>query len=118
MQLFILGFIIMSICEIFTNGGFPLDSRIRIVSGLCPGTTGLEDLIFVIQGFTGAHIAIITSTCWMLMLNGAVGFQVIDDGSFFSVFLMLGSTACIFIGTGYIALDTGYRMLWPISCGL
>jgi hypothetical protein len=31
MQLFLLGYIIVSICEIFTIGGFPLNSTVRIV---------------------------------------------------------------------------------------
>jgi hypothetical protein len=31
MQLFLLGYIIMSICEIFTIGGFPLNNTVRIV---------------------------------------------------------------------------------------
>lgn len=32
MQLFLLGYIIISICEIFTVGGFPLDSAVRKVN--------------------------------------------------------------------------------------
>ena len=31
MQLFLLGFIIIEICEIFTVGGFPLDENVRKV---------------------------------------------------------------------------------------
>jgi hypothetical protein len=31
MQLFLIGYIIVSICEIFTIGGFPLDSPVRRV---------------------------------------------------------------------------------------
>ena len=31
MQLFLFGYIIISICEIFTVGGFPLDSAVRKV---------------------------------------------------------------------------------------
>jgi hypothetical protein len=30
-QLFLLGYIIIEICEIFTVGGFPLDSKVRMV---------------------------------------------------------------------------------------
>jgi hypothetical protein len=37
MQLFLLGYIIISICEIFTIGGFPLDSSVRLVRSY-PGT--------------------------------------------------------------------------------
>lgn len=31
MQLFLLGYIVISICEIFTVGGFPLDGAVRRV---------------------------------------------------------------------------------------
>ncbi|KAM3079087.1 hypothetical protein ACMFMF_004016 [Clarireedia jacksonii] len=50
----------------------------------------------------------ITATLWILMLNAVVGYQLIDDGTALSLGLMVGSAAVIFIGTGYIALDTGY----------
>ena len=62
-----------------------------------------------LQGFTGVHIASIIATTWILMLNGAVGYQLIDDGTALSTLLMLISSALLFIGTGYIALDTGYN---------
>jgi hypothetical protein len=88
MQLFLLGYIIVSICEIFTIGGFPLNSTVRIV-------------------FVAVHIAAITATSWILMLNGAVGYQLLDDGTAVSIGLLLISSVVIFIGTGYIALDTG-----------
>lgn len=45
----------------------------------------------------------------MLFLNGLVGFQLIDDGTPLSMGLILGSAAALFVGTGYIALDTGYN---------
>lgn len=89
MQLFLIGYIILSICEIFTIGGFPLPDRVRI-------------------GFTGVHLGIITATTWLLMLNGFVGYQWLNDGSFMSIMLCLVSAGAIFVGTGYIALDTGY----------
>lgn len=89
MQLFLLGYIIISICEIFTIGGFPLDSNVRLA-------------------FVAIHIAAITSTSWILMLNGAVGYQLLDDGTAVSIGLLLISSLLIFIGTGYIALDTGF----------
>jgi hypothetical protein len=88
MQLFLLGYIVISICEIFTIGGFPLNSTVRIV-------------------FVAIHIAAITATSWILMLNGAVGYQLLDDGTAVSIGLLLISSLVIFIGTGYIALDTG-----------
>ncbi|KAF2755361.1 hypothetical protein EJ05DRAFT_502829 [Pseudovirgaria hyperparasitica] len=89
MQLFLIGFIIVEICEIFTVGGFPLQSR-------------------VIRGFSAVHIAAVVATVWMLMLNGLVGFQLLDDGTPISLGLMLFSAAILFVGTGYIALDTGF----------
>ncbi|KAF2878423.1 chitin synthase III catalytic subunit [Massariosphaeria phaeospora] len=89
MQLFLLGYIIVEICEIFSIGGFPLDSAVR-------------------RGFSAAHIAAIVATLWILMLNGIVGYQVLDDGTAVSLGLMVLSGALIFVGTGYIALDTGF----------
>jgi hypothetical protein len=89
MQLFLLGYIVISICEIFTIGGFPLNSTVRIA-------------------FTAIHIAAITATSWILMLNGAVGYQLLDDGTIMSIGLLLVSSLVIFIGTGFIALDTGF----------
>ena len=43
------------------------------------------------------------------MLNAVVGYQVVDDGTPLSLGLMLASAAALLIGTGYIALDTGYN---------
>lgn len=43
------------------------------------------------------------------MLNGAVGYQLIDDGTAFSMGLLVFSAAMLFIGSGYIALDIGYN---------
>ena len=34
MQLFLIGYIIISICEIFTIGGFPLNDSVRLVCSL------------------------------------------------------------------------------------
>ncbi|KAI9685594.1 MAG: hypothetical protein M1822_004452 [Bathelium mastoideum] len=89
MQLFLLGYIVIEICEIFTVGWFPLHGAVR-------------------KGFTAVHIAAIVSTLWILMLNGAVGYQLLDDGTPFSLGLILISAGAFFIGVGYIALDTGF----------
>lgn len=43
------------------------------------------------------------------MLNGIVGYQLLDDGTPLSIGLMLVSAALLFIGTGYVALDTGFN---------
>lgn len=89
MQLFLIGYVIISICEIFTIGGFPLDPGVR-------------------KAFVAVHIAAIVATTWILMLNGLVGYQLLDDGTAMSIGLILVSAAVLFIGTGYIALDTGF----------
>ncbi|KAE9974995.1 hypothetical protein BLS_002832 [Venturia inaequalis] len=89
MQLFLLGYIIIDICEIFTIGGFPLDAAVR-------------------RGFSAAHIAAVVVTSWILLLNALVGFQFMEDGTAVSLGLMIASGAALFIGTGYIALDTGF----------
>lgn len=88
-QLFLIGYVIVSICEIFTVGGFPLDRKVRL-------------------GFTAAHLGSIVATLWVLLLNGVVGFQVLDDGTPISLGLILFSAFAFFVGTGYIALDTGF----------
>ena len=44
----------------------------------------------------------------MLMLNGIVGYQLIDDGTPLSIALMILSAGALFVGTGFIALDTGF----------
>lgn len=89
MQIFLMGYIIIEICEIFTVGGFPLDHAVR-------------------RAFSAVHIAAVVATLWILMMNGAVGYQLIDDGTPLSIALIFGSAAALFIGTGYIALDTGF----------
>ncbi|KAI2471829.1 chitin synthase III catalytic subunit [Annulohypoxylon bovei var. microspora] len=90
MQLFLIGYIIIEICEIFTVGEFPLSGTVRIA-------------------FTGIHIGMIIATTWVLLLNAVVGYQILDDGTPLSLGLMLISGAALFIGTGYITLDTGYH---------
>lgn len=101
MQLFLVGYMLISICEIFSVGLFPLNKSVRIA-------------------FSGIHIGMIIATTWILMLNAVVGYQLIDDGTPLSVGLMVLSAAALFIGTGYIALDTGYSWtgFWDSSYDL
>ncbi|KAL8282219.1 hypothetical protein RB597_009765 [Gaeumannomyces tritici] len=89
MQLFLLGYIVIQICEIFTVGEFPLPGTARVV-------------------FTGIHIGFIIATAWILMLNAVVGYQIIDDGTPLSLGLLLLSATVLMVGTGYITLDTGF----------
>jgi len=106
MQLFLAGYILIAICEIFTIGGFPLNKSARLVS--CRRNVPAMLQLITAQAFTAIHIAAITATSWILMLNGAVGYQLLDDGTAVSVGLLLISSLIIFVGTGYIALDTGF----------
>lgn len=42
-------------------------------------------------------------------MNAIVGFQILDDGTPISLGLIVLSAAVLFIGTGYITLDTGFN---------
>ena len=42
------------------------------------------------------------------MLNGIVGYQLLDDGTPTSIAAIVASAFAFFIAAGYIALDTGY----------
>ena len=64
---------------------------------------------YCIKAFTGIHLGMIVATLWILLLNAVVGFQLLDDGTPLSLGLIVGSAAALFIGTGYIALDTGFN---------
>ena len=89
MQLFLAGYVLVEICEIFSIGGFPLNSATR-------------------RAFSAVHIAAIVATLWVLMLNGFVGYQLLDDGTAVSMGLLVVSAVILFVGTGYIALDTAF----------
>ena len=89
MQIFLVGFLIIEICEIFSVGGFPLSTTVR-------------------KSFSAIHVAAITGTSWVLLINALVGYQLLDDGTPASMALTAGSAAIIAIGTGYIALDVGF----------
>ena len=69
MQFFLMGYIIIEICEIFSIGGFPLNGAVR-------------------RAFSAVHIAAIVATLWILMMNGAVGYQLVDDGTLLSLSLI------------------------------
>jgi len=43
------------------------------------------------------------------MLNAIVGYQIIDDGTPLSMGLVVASAVALLIGSGYIALDTGFQ---------
>ncbi|KAJ1918241.1 hypothetical protein H4219_002713 [Mycoemilia scoparia] len=54
------------------------------------------------------NVALTVSFFWMLMLAGFVGFQLLPDGSAFSLFSILISTIIVLVGIGYIAADTAF----------
>lgn len=89
MQMFLAGYLVVEICEIFTVGGFPLDNDVR-------------------KGFTAVHLAAIVATAWFLLMNAVVGYQFVDDGTALSMGLIGFSALALFVGTGYIALDTAF----------
>ncbi|KAK4101491.1 hypothetical protein N658DRAFT_62780 [Parathielavia hyrcaniae] len=101
MQAFLLGYILVSICEIFSVGDFPLDPSVRLA-------------------FSAIHIGAIAATTWILFLNGIVGYQLMDDGTPLSLGLLFGSALLFLIGVGYIALDTGFSFTgyWDSSYDL
>ncbi|KAF9869335.1 chitin synthase export chaperone [Colletotrichum karsti] len=90
MQLFLVAFGVIQLCEIFTVGDFPLGESVRIA-------------------FTGIHIGMIIATTWILMLNAVVGYQIVDDGTPLSMGLIIGSAVVLLGGTLYITLDTGFH---------
>lgn len=47
-------------------------------------------------------------TAWILLLNGLVGYQLLDDGTPVSLGLLFASGGILFVGTAYISLDTGF----------
>lgn len=98
MQIFLIGYIIISIAEIFSVGEFPLRDDIRIA-------------------FTGIHIGMIIATTWILMLNAVVGYQIVDDGTPLSLALLVISALILFGGTLYITLATGFQWntVWESS---
>lgn len=47
------------------------------------------------------------STCWLLLINAIVGYQLMDDGTPLSMALTVSSELVIFVGVAYVAVDTG-----------
>lgn len=90
MQVFLAGYLAISICEIFSIGEFPLDWKVRVA-------------------FSALHIGFIAATIWALLINAIVGYQLVDDGTVLSLGALILSSAVFFIGTTYIALDTGFK---------
>lgn len=73
-----------------------------------------------LQAFSAIHIGAISATTWILLINGIVGYQLMDDGTPLSLALTCGSGLVFLIGVGYIALDTGFEFtdFWRSSLEL
>lgn len=80
----------MSITEVFSVGGFLTNQTILV-------------------WFSALHIGAITATAWVLMLNAVVGYQLLDDGTLLSLGLVGMSFLAFFVGTTYVAVDTGFN---------
>jgi hypothetical protein len=61
-----------------------------------------------LKAFTGIQLGAIVTTFWFLLFNSFVGHQVLDDSTPTSISFLAVPGLALFIGTGYIALDTGY----------
>ncbi|KAG4300688.1 hypothetical protein PCANB_003034 [Pneumocystis canis] len=87
MQILILIYFFISICQIFTIGGFVTNAK-------------------VFGYFTAAHIGSISAFFWVLLLNAIIGYQLFEDGTIFSICLTLIPAFIIFLGSGYLILDS------------
>ncbi|CCJ31237.1 unnamed protein product [Pneumocystis jirovecii] len=56
--------------------------------------------------FTAAHISFIVTFFWVLLLNAIVGYQLFEDGTIFSISLLVVPSILLFVGSGYIILDS------------
>ncbi|ORE02797.1 hypothetical protein BCV72DRAFT_234172 [Rhizopus microsporus var. microsporus] len=56
--------------------------------------------------FTAAHLGLMTSTCWCLLLNGFIGFQFIEDGSRISLWIMRISSFVVCLLVWIISIFT------------
>ena len=102
MEIVLVGYFLINICQIFSLGGFLTNLTIVKVCSLKSLTRPN------IQWFSAIQIGLITATIWVLFLNALIGFQWLDDGTPQSLLLVWGSALIFFIGVGYIAADTGF----------
>ncbi|KAI5787087.1 chitin synthase III catalytic subunit [Geopyxis carbonaria] len=89
MQVLLVAYAVVSITEIFSVGGFLTDRTVLV-------------------WFSAIHIGAITATCWLLLINAIVGYQLIDDGTPLSIGLTVASGIVFLVGVGFIAIDTGF----------
>ncbi|KAK9237041.1 chitin synthase III catalytic subunit [Lipomyces kononenkoae] len=89
MQILFFSYIIVSISAIFASGGFITNRRVLI-------------------WFSAIEIGSTVSTAWLLLVNAVVAYQLLPDGGICSLFMTFTSGLVIFIGSAYIALDSGF----------
>ncbi|KAK9465366.1 chitin synthase III catalytic subunit [Lipomyces arxii] len=89
MQILYFSYFIVSVSAIFASGGFLTNHR-------------------VLSWFSAIEIGSTASTAWLLFVNAVVAYQLIPDGGFFSTSLTFFSGFAVFIGAGYIALDSAF----------
>lgn len=65
--------------------------------------------------FVAAQSGIISALCWCLMVNGFVGFQLYEDGTRLSVWLLRLTSLVMFVVSGAVALATfkGFAGMGP-----
>ncbi|ORX88504.1 hypothetical protein K493DRAFT_77729 [Basidiobolus meristosporus CBS 931.73] len=66
---------------------------------------------------TSIHIGFIVSALWVLLLNGLVGFQFIEDGTPTSTYSILFSGIAVLVAVTYICLDTVFGITGALSAG-
>lgn len=71
-----------------------------LVSGWVPVSSS------VYPWFTAAHVGMITTTCWCLLLNGFVGFQWAEDGTAMSLWFFRISSLVVFAIVFAVAIST------------
>lgn len=94
MQILILIYFFISVLQVFTIGGF---------------ITNIKLLAY----FTAVHIGLIAAFFWVLLVNAIIGYQLFEDGTFFSVLITLIPSLLLFLSSGYIVLDS--MLAWTKS---
>jgi hypothetical protein len=57
------------------------------------------------------HIGLVVGFFWILLINGIVGFQFVEDGSKFSMAALVSSTISISVGIFFICMDIPFYIL-------
>jgi hypothetical protein len=74
--------------------------ELLLVSGIIPTASAPY------QYFVAVHVALGTTTCWILLLNGFVGFQWAEDGTPISLWSIRLSSAVVFVAVFFVAIAT------------